>query len=156
MKIGRWVLWGIIVCAVLAFLAAMGIVIYSVASRTMSNNYIAQVKLSLNAAALSDEGVWIKDGEKQERLVDESRRKLAFHLTQNASLPLFMDEDEEKAISLQIGQDSLVLVPVKGDGERAVVHFSTEGKSYRMVIRQYGLWDDLALCLGEDNRMSTK
>ncbi len=152
MQIGRWILWGVVITAILMMLFGIGVIVYSVTSRTMSNNYTARVKLSLNAAALSDEGVLIEDGETLMRLEDECRRKLAFYLTQNPTLPLLVREDQAKALSFRIGQDTLVLVPVKGDGERAVVHFRTGEKSYRMVIRQSNLWENIVLCVGEENR----
>ncbi len=145
---GKWIGRTVIFTGVAAFLLGIAFLIYSVSSRTITNDYTARLQISLNAAMLSN-GIHVKgdDGAYHE-LGEDSYKKLGFYLTQKPVLAIFGGSGD--ALELRIGDDTLRVVPKGTEGIRAVVYFETMGKSYRVEVKDNRLWDGLNACTGEE------
>lgn len=137
---GLWTVFAIVVVAILAFL------VYTVASRTTTNNYESRLAISFGAAALTD-GVHVKSGDEYHRLDEESCRKLEYYLTRKMVLAIGGGQRNGETIELLIGEDPLRVV-YNGNEERAVVHFETMGKTYRIGVRDSSLWSAMRSLVG--------
>lgn len=143
--------WTCIIAGSIACLIMVSVIAYTVASRTIANNYTARLKLSLNAAALTS-GLYVKAEDGYHELDDDSYRKLSFYLTIRPVLAIIGgDKQSEERIELLIGEDTVLIAPRGNDGDRAVVYFETAGKSYRISIRNNDLWRDLHSIVDESH-----
>jgi|GEM_PF-4713771 len=133
------VMWGVGAAFGACVLAALCVLVFMLVSRTVTKEYATRLQLSLNAAVLT-EGIHVKADDTYHALDAESYRTLGFYLAQNPVMALWGGNgNEEDRVELKIGDDTLTVTPVGSQGDRAIVRFTTQGKSFRVQIRHHSL-----------------
>lgn len=125
-------------------------------ARTVGNEYQFQVDAILAAARVANENQTVTEEDKAVIAEYEGKRAviapgnytaLSAYLRKDAAMPPFSRIETKNALKITFcGQAVLYAQPVNAGGDRALVHLTSRGTTYRMHIRGGNVWQDLLRC----------
>ena len=146
----KWIFRAVIAAAILFVLAILGVLIYSITSKSVVNDYVKRVEMAFLAASVSS-GVQVKTEEGYQELDVDTYRKLQLFMTRSAVLAFGNGRTNGETVELLIGEDPVRFTHADDGDQRAIVVFETEGKTYRVRVSDTSLWRNLRAAVDEDN-----
>ena len=146
----------LIIFVVLLLVFGIGFFIFSLWSRTTSNEYKFEVDAVLTAAYMSNEGEPLTAPEqaviaeydgKQTVVVPGNYQALSFYLREDAATLPFLSVDPSRALKITVCDEAVFLVvPQDESGDRVWITLTTQGKTFRVRADGGNLWPSLLSC----------
>lgn len=151
MKTVTKVVLGVIGAAILALIIVFISAMYSSKQR---NDYLVYLRMTTDAALITD-GVYASvDGSEPQLLTETSVNKLYYYFTRNMHPTLKSGDESGERLDVSFGYDSACVLHTRNDDE-AVVYLNVDSLNVhmKMLIRSDGLWQALRYNIAPENNI---
>ena len=140
----------------LLLIAGIGFLVFFIHARMTATEYLFQVDAVLSAASVVNQDQPLTDSDKAVISEYEGQRyvivpgnylALSSYLRKDASMPLFLNIDREKALKITVCDDAVFYaVPADESGDKVLIRLETNGNVFQMHTDGGNQWASLLEC----------
>lgn len=148
----KWYTKLLILLSISTLVFFIGGMAYLVRAKYQMNEYALQLAAAFNAATIvnatetridAESAVIARYDGSEAVIVPENYKALVSYLRRDHAMPFLSFIKEDEALHIAVCEKSHLYIAGDPDGQGALIHFKSAGKTYRMHVRGGNLWDKI-------------